>query len=281
MSRASLIIGAPLDGSGTGRGEVRAPARLRAAGLAARLGAQDFGDLAIAIDDPARDPGTGIIGYRRLVAASRTLRDAVGSALAAGWRPVVLGGCCSVLPGAVAGARRHLGPIGLAFVDGHLDLFDGRTSRTGEIAGMDLAIVLGHGPADLVDLAGEAPIVDTEDVVAIGDADHARRVAFRAPGPDEIAPGLRVIDAAAVRHAGAIPVTGPFWLHLDVDAVDGAHMPAVSFPAATGLSWDDVAAILRPLLAAPDLVGITVAGYNADLDETGELAARIVDALTI
>jgi arginase len=288
--RRPLVIGAPLDGSGSGRGELRAPAALRAAALVDRLAAGDFGDLDVAIEDPARDAETGIIGFAELVAASQVIRDAVGSALAAAWLPVVLGGCCSVVPGAVAGARRRLGPAGLAFVDGHLDLFDGRTSRTGEAAGMDLAILLGRGPAGLIDLAGKPPLLDATDAIAVGDGDHPRRVAYRAPGPAEIAPELRVIDCAAVRDRGAAEVgaavardvgagSAPFWLHFDLDVVDGGTMPAVSFPVATGLGWDDVTALLAPLVASPRLIGVTVTDFNADNDGDGLLARRIVDVL--
>ncbi|ADB49089.1 arginase family protein [Conexibacter woesei] len=289
-ARPLLVIGAALDSSGSGRGEVRAAARLREAGLVERLGARDFGDLDVSVEDPERDPRSGVIGLRDLVSASRTIRDAVASALVAGWRPLVLGGCCSVVPGTLAGVRRTLGPASLVVVDGHLDLFDGTTSRTGEMGRMDLAIVLGHGPPELTSLDGDPPLAEASDVVAVGDGDHPRRVTLRAPGPAEIAPDLRVIDCGEVTQRGARQVgvhvaelagggSAPFWLHLDVDVVDGEAMPAVSSPVATGLSWDQVAELLAPALRSPRLIGMTVCGYNPDLDAGGEFAYCIVDLL--
>jgi arginase len=289
-NRPVLLIGAALDGSGTSRGESRAPARLRAAGLQAQVRASDFGDLSIEITDPEIDPATGIRGYRELVSASRTIADAVASALAAGWRPLVLGGCCSIVPGALAGARRHLGPISLVFVDGHLDIYDAETSRTGEAAGMDLAIAMGHGPDKLTGLAGEAPLVDAADIIAIGDGDHERRVAYRAPGPSEFAPDLQVIDCHEVTRLGAREVgelvarnldasSAPFWVHFDVDVVDAGVMPAVSFPVATGLSWTAIKELLAPLLSSASLIGVSVADYNSDRDEDGSQAAHIVEVL--
>jgi arginase len=288
--RPVLLIGAGLDGSGTSRGESRAPAGLRAAGLRARLGASDFGDLSVEVTDSEIDPVAGIRGYRELVSASRTIADAVASALAAGWRPLVLGGCCSVVPGAIAGARRHLGPISLVFVDGHLDIYDAQTSRTGELAGMDLAVVMGHGPEKLTGLAGEVPLVDAVDIIAVGDGDHEQRVAYRTPGPSEFAPDLRVIDCHEVQRRGAREVgemvagdvdvsSAPFWLHFDVDVVDASVMPAVTFPVATGLSWNEVKQLLAPVLASSSLIGISVTDYNPDRDEDGDQAEHVVEVL--
>ena len=279
-----LVIGAPMDGSGTDRGERRAPAVLRRHGLAERLGGVDLGDLDIEVADPRRDARTGITGFNDVVHGSRVIRDAVATALSAGWRPLVLGGCCSIVPGVLAGARRANGPVSLVFVDGHLDLYDGESSTTGELAGMDLAVLIGNGPPELTELAGAAPIVDAADVIAVGDADGERRRRFGAPGPDELAPSLRVIDAAALR-AGvdaeriAGLVTGPYWLHLDVDVLDEDELPAVSYPTRSGLTWDDLERLLKPLARSPRLIGANVTDYNADEDPDGSLGRRLADLL--
>ena len=45
MSGPWTVLGAPLDSSGAGRGEERAPEALRAAGLAQSLQARDEGDV--------------------------------------------------------------------------------------------------------------------------------------------------------------------------------------------------------------------------------------------
>ena len=177
--RRWLVIGAPMDGSGTDRGERRAPSVLRGHGLAERLGGIDLGELDVQVADARRDARTGITGFNDVVHGSRVVRDAVATALSAGWRPLVLGGCCSIVPGVLAGVRRANGPASLVFVDGHLDLYDGESSTTGELAGMDLAVVIGIGPPELTELAGAAPIVDPGDVIAIGDADGERTAPLR------------------------------------------------------------------------------------------------------
>ena len=161
------LVGAPLDCSGTNRGEARAPEELRRAGIDEAV-SRDAGDTEVRIDDPTRDPRTGVIGFEQLVEASSEIRSAVAAVVERGERPLVVGGDCSVLVGALAAAKGRLGRVGLAFLDGHLDYFGGDTSPSGEAADMDLAFVCGYGPARLVDLAGPSPIVGPGDVVVMG-----------------------------------------------------------------------------------------------------------------
>ena len=139
------VGGDPLDCSGTNRGEARAPEALRRAGIDEAV-SRDAGDTEARIDDPTRDPRTGVIGFEQLVEASSEIRSAVAAVVERGERPLVVGGDCSVLVGALAAAKGRLGRVGLAFLDGHLDYFGGDTSPSGEPADMDLAFVCGYGP---------------------------------------------------------------------------------------------------------------------------------------
>ena len=79
--------------------------------------------------------------------------------------------------------------------------------------------------------------------------------------------------------ASELSGSGSAWLHLDLDALDEAALPAVSYPQPDGLDWDSLVAIARPLLASQALVGISVADFNPDLDEEGVYARRVVQAL--
>jgi hypothetical protein len=155
-----VLVGAPLDCSGTGRGEARAPEALRDAGLAQRTGARDAGEIDATVNDPNRDARTGVIGFEQIRRASKEIDSAVAAVLDEGGKPLVVGGDCTVLVGALAAAKEQLGRVGLAFVDGHLDFFGGDTSPTGEAADMDLAFVTGYGPEGLVDLASPPPIAE-------------------------------------------------------------------------------------------------------------------------
>jgi arginase len=56
-------------------------------------------------------------------------------------------------------------------------------------------------------------------------------------------------------------------------------LPAVSYPQALGLDWDQVVELVRPLAAAPNLLGLSVADFNPDRDTDGTHAAQVVEVL--
>ena len=157
------VIDAPIDCSGAGRGEERAPAALRAAGLVQRLHAHDAGEADACIRDTRRDPDTGVIGAVEVRRASMAIASRVREVLEAGERPLVLGGDCTLLLGVFQALPRG---SGLWFVDGHADFFDGESSPTGEAADMDLAILTGHGSPGL--LERDRRVLDPAAVVLLG-----------------------------------------------------------------------------------------------------------------
>jgi len=280
------LLGAPLDSSGAGRGERKAPGALRAAGLVGALGAQDAGDADTILSDAIRDPGTGLIGFGGLVRASQVLRSALLTMLSSGGRPVVVGGDCTILLGILAAMRdQAAGRIGLWFLDGHADFYDWSTSPTGEGADMDLAIATGHGPAGLVDLV-QPPLVAARNVVLLGhrraedDPDTAEELGF-------LPADLFHLDATTITEIGAARVgqeseqrlssaVERAWLHLDLDVLDADALPAVTYPQPRGVDWPDLSALMAPLLASPLLAGVSVTDYNPDRDSDKRYARRIV-----
>lgn len=284
-----LLLGAPWDCSGSGRGEQAAPAALRAAGLSDLVGC-DLGDVATHITEAERDGHTGVLALGETVDAARLLANVLGGALQdlPRQRPLVIGGDCSVLLGIFPALRRHVGAPSLWFVDGHPDYLDGWASDTGETADMDLAVLTGNGAAPLVTLAGTPPMIAMNDVVLLGhrttDLDEGAAAEL-----DRLPVGLRRIDATTVMAdpAGAgrrattwLAGTGDgTWLHLDLDVLDPTSLPAVTYPQPNGLDWDQLADVLEPLARSPRLLGVSVADFRPDLDPTGVLATRIVDVL--
>ncbi|MGE0354569.1 MAG: arginase family protein [Gemmatimonadales bacterium] len=284
-----VLIGAPLDGSGEDRGEVRSPWALRAAGIVERLELEDAGDLNIRAGTRLRDPATGVVATDDVVAGSRSIRAEVSRVLQRGKRPLVVGGCCSILPGAFAGAVRTLGRTGLAFVDGHLDLHDGSTTRTGNLAGMALAVLLNHGAPAFTGLAGWVPMLSGEDLVAVGY--HESLAAEGAVAADLVAPGATFLPASEITTADPAAIGRrirtsfernrlPFWIHFDVDVVDPSFMPAVNYPGHSGVTWEHVGELLGALGPSPALAGVSVADFDAGRDPGGHYASLIAGALS-
>jgi arginase len=277
------VLDVPLDCSGAGRGEEHAPAALRSAGLLERLGAADAGTADARIRGTRRDPSTGVVGAADIRRASAVVSVGVRELLAAERRPLVLGGDCTLLLGVFSALPSG---CGLWFVDGHADFFDGESSPTGEAADMDLAILTGHGPPGLLPERG-APLLEPASVLLLGHRpaelhpDVARENARLDPAIAALtAPEIRRRGAAAIGAKSAARLADrPAWLHLDLDVLDEAVLPAVSYPQPLGLDWDELIALARPLAAAPNLAGISVADFNPDRDSEGVHAARVVEAL--
>ncbi len=202
-------IGVPIDSVGLGRAEPHgtelSPAALRRSGLD-RLSWSDAGDLDVRIPDHDRDPATGLVGIDGVLSTTDGVRAAVSGLMAAGQRPFVMGGCCALLPGALAGARDAIGELGLVDVDGHLDFYDGVTSPTGEAADMPIAVILGEGPRPWVERVGPVPVVAPSAIAILGYHDEDELADIGDQLPARRAAGIYDADADTIRRAGAGPV---------------------------------------------------------------------------
>ncbi|HEY7856914.1 MAG TPA: arginase family protein [Candidatus Nanopelagicales bacterium] len=278
------VLGVPIDSvaapaGGPVFGTEAAPAVLRAMGLVRRLGADDVGDLDVRIVDPDRDPVSGLVGWPSLRPVTIALRQAVADLVEAGARPLLLGGCCALLPGAVAGARDVIGRLGLAYADGHIDVYDNRTSPTGEAADMPVAALLGHGWPGWLDLLGALPVVAGTDVLVLGARDEQeaedigslpQHLGITVLGPSELPSGDQALELLAPQQ---------FWLHLDLDVLDEDAFPATDSLMPGGLELAELADLLRPLGRSERVIGASIGCYNPSKDDTGTYGRALTDLL--
>lgn len=287
------VLGVPIDSVGLGRAEAHgtelSPAAVRAAGLD-RLRWADAGDLDVRIPDHERDVASGVIGIDGVLSTTSSVRAATADLIRRGERPFLLGGCCTLLVGALGGARDALGTVRLVYIDGHLDIYDGHTSPTGEAADMPIAVVLGDGPPAWVERVAPSPVVpppaiallgyhDPDELMDVGEALAANRAA-----------GLFDADVATIRRVGP-PATAAralahvrqgsanLWLHIDVDVLDQAVFPATDYLQPGGLDWDELVDLVAPVAAADGLVGWSIACYNPEKDPAGADGRAIVAAI--
>lgn len=230
--------------------------------------------------------GDGVFNAAALASYTRRLADRIEGHVRAGDFPLVLGGDCSINLGAALALRRA-GRYGLAVVDASPDFrHPGDSDRVGAAGGEEVALATGRGQADLTDLEGLRPYLRDEDVRYFGirdcfEEDRAELAELKIP---VVTVGdLREWGAEALatvtRQAFEIPELDGFWVHLDADVLDPSVMPAVDSPDPDGLMPDELVALLRPLLASEDCVGLNVTIYDPDLDPEGTAGALLTDVV--
>ena len=262
-------------------GTWRAPEVLAEAGLNDRLGAV-VTELPRPPYDTEPQPGTWIRNGHTLREHTLLLAEAVTAALSAGRTPVVVGGDCSVVLGGLIGTRRRHERVALLHVDGHTDFGHPGNQEPDTLvspAGMALALSTGRGEPLLTRWPGiEAELVQDQDVVQLGDRE------------DEVPPGTflvigieallaKGISAAVGQAVGHLDPDLPIWLHVDLDVLDAAVLPAVDSPGSPGLNYPQLTQLLAELVGTGQIVGIDVTIYDPDLDPGTGQAPAIVDCL--
>ncbi|HTE49455.1 MAG TPA: arginase family protein [Kofleriaceae bacterium] len=273
-------------------GAWKAPAALDRAGLARRLQPERHARL------PRRDyvvdaqPGTRIRNGVTLREFSLALAGEVETSLRRGALPVVVGGDCSNVLGCLLGLRRA-GGRGLVHVDGHSDFFHpgnyDAAARLGSAAGMDLALATGRGEPILTawpDIGG--PLVADADVVQIGERDAADP-AYAYRDIEQTAIERITVQSlqaqgtgwAIERTLGRLGARGVErgWLHIDLDVLDQAVMPAVDSPGTPGLTYAQLSEVIGGLVGSGRIAGLDVAIYDPDLDPDGKYAPDIAAAV--
>ena len=205
------------------------------------------------------EPGTRLRNGHTLRAFSLELADKVRGALAAKRFPVVIGGDCSVLLGGLYGARLA-GGRGLVHVDGHSDFTQEKSYATpqtlGAAAGMDLALATGRGEKVLTDWPDVGVLAADADTVQVGErgedeewfpesyGDILKTEITRLTVQKVQAEG---VEASARRVIARLEERGldRAWLHVDLDVLDEAVMPAVDSPGKPGFSYDELSALCR------------------------------------
>jgi arginase len=284
-----VLLGAATSAAALRSGSERAPAGLRAAGLADRLkfagfDVADHGDTAT-YTFQADDERPRARNVSEIFKSLNDLRPRVEMAVKSGALPLILSGDCISVLAVIAGARRYYRNISLMYVDRDADLNLPATTTSGCIDGMVISHVIGRGAPELVRFWGEPPLVREVDIALFGferlDPAEQQYLASsplrRHPASEVSAAGAVATARAALErvHAGK----HEFVLHFDIDTISSGEFRATNFPGEGGLSYKEVRDALRVFAAQPNLVAIVVAGYNPDLDPDGDAARRLVDLL--
>jgi ornithine--oxo-acid transaminase len=285
-SRAIRIIGAASGFGAPDRGCADGPEALHRAGLVTRL--QSRG-LKVTWDNTLY-PNTRIdrtLPAQAVADLVRRLAKTISPVVSAGDLPLVLGGDHTCAVGTWTGLRHTLsGPLGLIWIDAHMDSHTPRTTPSGALHGMPLAHLLGQGDFDGVRAFETRAVVLPQHVCVIGvrsfEAEEAAllsRLGVRVYHMDEIrSRGLDAVFHEALEHVQR-GTTG-FGISIDVDALDPAEAPGTTTPVGGGLTTVELAHALAGIKGNPRLLAVEVAEYNPHRDRNWATAQAVGELLS-
>jgi arginase len=286
------LVGVPSSAGAHAPGVERGPGHLRAAGIERELAAAGV-DVVDGSDVPAAHFATTAApsGARNLPAVIQNIRHVAGQVAAArqaGQIPILLGGDCTLVLGAVLGLRQHgcaATSIGLLYLDGDADL-DTPGEGWGVLDSCGVAHLLGDGDEALSRLAPGGPLVDAAGVVLFGfhpaqlSAGQWRRfAAHRMLGVPvtDIPSGQSAQAARDALHT--LAGRDALLVHLDVDVIDFPSFPLADCPRYHGgLSLPDTMAAVRIAAGHPNLACLTITEVNPDHDPDAILTRELVIA---
>ena len=292
---AIRIIGVPMDLGTSRRGVDMGPFAVRYADLRLRLEAlghtvEDAGNVPVPFrEDAEHGAQRGAKYLGAITTVCRHVAHVTREAVASGRIPLVLGGDHSLAAGSIAGAAAHLAGggkrLGVIWIDAHGDLNTPGSSRSGNVHGMPLAHLLGHGDAALAGVAGAPPAILAEHVTLVGvrDLDDAERdhirdwklKAYTMRDVDER--GVHAVLAEAIEIASH--GTAGIWASLDLDVVEPGSAPGVGTAVPGGMTYREAHHAMEMLADSGRLIGLDLVEVNPVLDEhnrTAELGAQLV-----
>ena len=195
----------------------------------------------------------------------------VASVAASRILPLVIGGDHSCAIGTWSGtflAIRQHGPLGLIWIDAHMDSHTPRTSPSGAIHGMPLAVLLGQGLPELVNIATPKAKLLPRHLCLIGIRSYEE-------GEAELlrSLGVRVFFMEEVKRRGIYSVmsealeivchgTAGFGISIDLDAFKPKQSPGVGSPEKGGLHFLKLIQVIRGIASHPRLLALELAEYN-------------------
>lgn len=267
------------------------PSAVRVAGVIPRLESLGFevidrGNIRCAEMSTADEGDSRARFLEAIVRDSEELASTVRSVVEAGHFPLVIGGDHSIAIGTMGGAAAVDPRQGLLWIDAHADFNTPDTSPSGNIHGMPVAAILGHGPENLANVAGVKPKALEANTVILGlrsvDREEAERL--RASGITYftmhdidlkgIAPVIE--ESIAVLTAGGVEHVH---LSFDADAVDPRHAPGTGTPVVGGFTYRESHLMMELLAEADIITSAEFTEVNPILDNQNQTAELIVELI--
>ena len=295
MNRHISLIGAPTDIGAGARGASMGPEALRVAGL---RGALESHDLTVIdkgnLTGPANPWLPPVDGYRHLdevVAWNRAVHDAMYAELAAGHLPILLGGDHCLGIGSISAVARHCRATGkklrVLWLDAHADFNTSVLTPSGNIHGMPVSCLCGHGPQALIEIGGAVPAINPKWVrqVGIRSVDAGEKRFVHQAGLEVF--DMRYIDEMGMRHTmelalATLDENTHLHVSFDVDFLDADIAPGVGTTVPGGPTYREAQLCMEMIADTGRLASLDVMELNPALDirnQTAELAVDLIESL--
>lgn len=294
MNRKVTIIGVPMDLGAGRRGVDMGPSAIRVAGINRAISAMGFavtdtGNIVVPQPESVSQANARARYLKEIAAACEELSTRVEQSLTDEALPVVLGGDHSIAIGSASGVASYLrkrgAKAGLIWLDAHTDINTPESSPSGNIHGMPLAAILGHGASELTGVAGFAPKIDPKHAAVIGarSVDPGEREMIRKLGVkvftmsdlDERGMGPVIAEAIEIASAG----TSGFLVTMDMDFIDPSFAPGVGTPENGGATFRESHLAMEKIAESGGALAIEITEVNPLFDTANQTARLAVDLI--
>jgi arginase len=286
------LIGAPTDIGAGSRGSSMGPEALRVANIGPVLEGHglevvDRGNLA-GPPNPWLPP---VDGYRHLdevVAWNLAVHAAVYDELKLDRLPILLGGDHSLGIGSISAVARHCREAGkklrVLWLDAHADFNTNGLTPSGNLHGMPVACLCGHGPQALIEIGGTVPALSPKSIRQIGirSVDQGEKRLVHEAGLEVF--DMRYIDEMGMRHAmelalATIDANTHLHVSFDVDFLDASIAPGVGTTVQGGPTYREAQLCMEMIADTGRLASLDVMELNPALDVRNGTAIVAVDLI--
>jgi arginase len=230
-------------------------------------------------------------GYRHLdeVAAwNRAVHEAVHAELGLGRLPILLGGDHCLGIGSISAVARHCRETGkklrILWLDAHADFNTNVLTPSGNIHGMPVACLCGHGPRELVEIGGQVPAISPKWMRQIGirSVDPGEKRFVHEVGLEVF--DMRYIDEMGMRHTmelalATLDANTHLHVSFDVDFLDPAIAPGVGTTIPGGPTYREAQLCMEMIADTGRLASLDVMELNPALDVRNQTAVLAVDLI--
>ena len=291
-TRHLSLIGAPTDIGAGARGAVMGPEALRVAGLAEALAQHgseviDRGNL-VGPANPWLPPAHGYRHLDEVVAWNQSVHDAVLAELRIGRLPLLMGGDHSLAVGSIGAVARHCRAAGrklrVLWLDAHADFNTSTLTPSGNLHGMPVACLCGHGPQALLEIGGQVPALSPKWIRQIGirSVDAGEKRLVQQVGLEVF--DMRYIDEMGMRHTmelalATLDANTHLHVSFDVDFLDPPIAPGVGTTVPGGPTYREAQLCMEMIADTGRLASLDVMELNPALDVRNQTASVAVDLI--